>query len=731
MTNEVQLDGIGLTQMIRPVPPFDTSTPPSDGQALVWDSTAGKYRPGSGGSLPVLDLRDFAAGVGVGNSTADTAALEAAWAYMTASATSGVVASSPSDQYDISHSTLILPPGSITYTGTGLTDAGITGFAGRFAIRGAHSGTSEIRLSNASGRLIDIVSSTITRFDLADFQLRGGLGLFRHQRTSDNIFGDLAFRRLVLRSYTGCAIEWRSQNMPYVTVEGCTFRAADTLNTMGIALAGIANGSQILRNRFLLNRVHVKMQNGGCDVYLDGNDFLRFSTDRTNGPCTDLWLVPTATFVPAFGTGTGTHLTRSNKMGNENFQSGDFKVLVADEDTGSGSSNGTRWPDTTNASAGFLEGVTIAGTMYGAATALRSPIYSTTPNLYGLDVNIMHRGTSSLPDYIIELSSAALTAAAATYDVLRATNRVSLAGYGAGLSLKVVHPSNLKGLAETIDPGAQFAAAADAPMGGARGGSAWGDYSNILSGSGDVSSFVSNGLTKAGVGDSFGGSAESVEVTFAVGGTLVASLSSGAMVAGRQGWVEGLIRQGATDTMTRVGVRLQDASNNVYWQRIIDVPTDALRTSPFRFPFRPPVTGGSLVFYVVDTATDLPGAGSTGKARLERIRVYQAREPVQQQPRKEPLELTAGVKLREGTSSSRMGVATLVAGTVTVSTTSVTASSRIMLTPQTGISGAIGFVGVTARTAGTSFTITARDAAGATVTNDTRQVAWVILEPMS
>ena len=35
MTNEVQLDGIGLTQMIRPVPPFDTSIPPADGQALA------------------------------------------------------------------------------------------------------------------------------------------------------------------------------------------------------------------------------------------------------------------------------------------------------------------------------------------------------------------------------------------------------------------------------------------------------------------------------------------------------------------------------------------------------------------------------------------------------------------------------------------------------------------------------------------------------------------------
>lgn len=676
------------------------------------------------------DLREFGSNVATGDVAADTAALEAAWATMTASATSGRVTSSPTDQYDISRSTLLLPPGSITYSGTGLTDAGITGFAGRFAIRGAHCGTSEVRLSNAAGRLVDIASAALTRFELADFQVRGGAGLFRHQRTADNIFGDLAFRRLVLRAYTGCAIEWNSQNMPYVIVDGCVFRGADTLTTMGVALSGIANGSRITGNRFLLNRVHVKLRRGGNDVYLDGNDWLRFVTDRTNGPCTDLWLVPSPDY-PGNGAGAGTHITRSNKFGNENFLTGDYKILVADEATGA--NNGVQWPDTTTASAGYVEGITAHPTIYGASTALRSPIYSTCPNLYGWDVDLAHRGTTSLPDYLIELSTAALTAAAATYDPLRATNRVALTGAGAGVSTKVVHSSNLRGLAASLDPGVQLAASASAPMGAAAGGSAWGDYSNILAGTTGVTGFTSGGgVSKTGVSDSFGGSgAESVEVTFVSGGTLLGSLSSGAMTAGRQAWVEGLIRQGAAGTMTRLGVRMQDTTGNVYWQRVLDVPADAVKVAPFRFPFRPPVTGGAVVFYVVDPTTDLPGAGgTTGTVRLERVRVYQSREPVQLQPRKEPLELQAGLKLREGTADARQGVATLVAGTVTVSTTAVTANSRIMLTPQTGIAGAIGLLGVTARTAGTSFVITARDATGTTVTNDTRQVAWVLLEPM-
>ena len=82
-----------------------------------------------------------------------------------------------------------------------------------------------------------------------------------------------------------------------------------------------------------------------------------------------------------------------------------------------------------------------------------------------------------------------------------------------------------------------------------------------------------------------------------------------------------------------------------------------------------------------------------------------------------------GFKVKEG-SNAKMGVATLVAGTATVSTTAVTASSRIFLTRQT-TSGTLGSsVDVTAVSAGTSFTITAN---GSIL--DTSTVAWLLIEP--
>ena len=74
-----------------------------------------------------------------------------------------------------------------------------------------------------------------------------------------------------------------------------------------------------------------------------------------------------------------------------------------------------------------------------------------------------------------------------------------------------------------------------------------------------------------------------------------------------------------------------------------------------------------------------------------------------------------------GGTNPSAGVATMVAGVVVVSTTNVEANSLIMLTPQ-NTSGTAGSVYVSARTGGTSFTITSTNVL------DTRDIAWVIIK---
>lgn len=85
---------------------------------------------------------------------------------------------------------------------------------------------------------------------------------------------------------------------------------------------------------------------------------------------------------------------------------------------------------------------------------------------------------------------------------------------------------------------------------------------------------------------------------------------------------------------------------------------------------------------------------------------------------------TAGgrLRLKEGAGNSTMGRATLVAGTVVVNTTSVTAASEVFLTCQTP-GGTPGFLRVSTRTPGTSFTILSSSG------TDTSVVGWFIVEP--
>ncbi|MFJ8041220.1 hypothetical protein ACIRBX_12010 [Kitasatospora sp. NPDC096147] len=80
-----------------------------------------------------------------------------------------------------------------------------------------------------------------------------------------------------------------------------------------------------------------------------------------------------------------------------------------------------------------------------------------------------------------------------------------------------------------------------------------------------------------------------------------------------------------------------------------------------------------------------------------------------------------GLKLKEG-ANAKLGTTALAAGTATVTTTAITATSRVFLTAQTP-GGTPGALYVQTRTAGTSFTVKS------TSSTDTSTVAWLIVDP--
>lgn len=81
----------------------------------------------------------------------------------------------------------------------------------------------------------------------------------------------------------------------------------------------------------------------------------------------------------------------------------------------------------------------------------------------------------------------------------------------------------------------------------------------------------------------------------------------------------------------------------------------------------------------------------------------------------------AGLSIKEGTNA-KMGTCTLVAGTCTMSTTAVTANSRILCTSQVD-GGTPGYLRVSSRTAGTSYVVTSGSG------SDTSTIACMIVEP--
>lgn len=140
--------------------------------------------------------------------------------------------------------------------------------------------------------------------------------------------------------------------------------------------------------------------------------------------------------------------------------------------------------------------------------------------------------------------------------------------------------------------------------------------------------------------------------------------------------------------------------------------------------------GGDLKFNAgTGGASGTPGAGgiiqfftASTTSRTEHLRIQNTGEVLVTSA---PLQIgTAGFGLAvKAGANCKLNTAVLVAGTVTVANTSVTANSRIFLTSQTD-GGVVGFLRITAKSVGTSFTITSSSVL------DTSTVAWFIVEAM-
>jgi hypothetical protein len=286
---------------------------------------------------------------------------------------------------------LIFPPGNFTYGGTGLTGTTLE-------LEGAGPQNTVIILT-ASKYLIDD-PGVWGALSVIGIRTVGGAGAIRSTYTPAMVQAKMTIRDCEFRDYTGPCISNNSVDSPDWTIENNIFVGANGTTCIGIALSGLNDSCRIFGNSFRLNKVHLKLSEGGNNAYILANDFLRFEVGTAR---VDIWVVPDAD-----GTNSGSGLwIGANKFGNENRATDGTEPCILYADQGAGTYFGDKLPSLV-VSTGFISGHKTSGpTSYGNGGSPNTPfIRSYTPNVYGgLYSDITFGGTR--PTYVIEWAAGA------------------------------------------------------------------------------------------------------------------------------------------------------------------------------------------------------------------------------------------------------------------------------------------------------------------------------------
>lgn len=217
-------------------------------------------------------------------------------------------------------------PGTYNYNGAGSKPGS------NWTFRGAGIGQTIINLAPGSffidtGALCDSIT-------LTGFSFKGGKGCLQSRGTGTLVGRQKHIENCEFDAYTGCCISNNAFDNPYWKIKNNTFKGANTLTTMAIALAGNSDCSDIDDNSFLNDKVHIKCRDSGR-VGMKGNDLIQFS--MLNGQRVAIWLT-------APNNNRRQVLTAwDNKFGNENLSPTDYRVVILPELEGE--FNGDRLPD--------------------------------------------------------------------------------------------------------------------------------------------------------------------------------------------------------------------------------------------------------------------------------------------------------------------------------------------------------------------------------------------------
>lgn len=542
----------------------------------------------------VKDPRFGAVGIGAAGAALDTAAIIAADTYAQAQAFSGIFPTS----VPIITAVLYFPPGDYFFNGPSLN------FTTNSAIYLLGAGRQQTRIQIAAGIYLVDTDKLIYSTDVRGIHFNGGKGALRYSGTATNVQGTHVVEDCYFGNYTECAIGNDATDMPYWKIHRNIFYG--TITSIGVSLNGLTDLTTIEDNAFQNNLIHCKIGTNGTMAMIRNNDFLRFANGGGTA-LTDIWLVPGSQNVGLVGT-----QILNNRMGNENLSAIDYRILIADEDTSSGTDHLNYRPKLA-VSTQFASALKIKDNRVGGVAGSRELITSWTVQLSGLEARNDFYGTPIA--------------------TLRFGAGVNVPGGTQAALVNSFEASQIAGdpttqlLPEPVTP---WAGVFDDPNSLYQGypsvHSYWGsgsDPSYLDLTSTLLSAFNTGSGSGAVIADAIGGNT-AVEFT-ATGSGFLAFGQFLAPTANRIAFIEFDLKQGSSLPLPVLDFRVTNNanSNDIACRRLISIPPYWKR---IRIPFSLPSLTSTYNLAVLQISGF--SAGVATKFQIGRFRVYHAHEPI-------------------------------------------------------------------------------------------------------
>lgn len=507
--------------------------------------------------------------------------------------------------YTASHF-VFFPAGNYLYNGAGLdlTYFGMAGVAG---------GGSGITLG-ASSFLFNCTGAQ-TSLTITDMFFSNGLGVYHSSYTGGNVYSsEFTISDCTFKHFTQCAIGHNAGDWPNWKIQRCFF-IGNSPSAICVALDGLTDHCMVSDCGFGgTYLVGVKLGAGGNNAKLVNLDMTAGSVGTSNPAVSQIWVVPSTTINNAGG---GLVIDKI-KFGNEGLNPGvDYRIVYADQNTGTGTDFTTYPPALTAPSSGYIAGHRVLDVALNGSSGGGNPlVYSTTPTVQGCYYGPVI-SSGSVPSYILQFASVIMPLVGGKYNSTNIIGPVLLqteSSFGAGFDY-----CNVNAAAHIIDP-----------VGGYQQGS-------------NVTPFFGGGLNATGVtilsdaqASTFTGTATISAVTDGLGGTdaiqavfgttsqavSLPSISSALVKTDRPLWIEFDLLNSNGSPVTDVYFQINESATQEHLLNVMVAPNSA---GWMRYRYQTGMRSAAANL----TVSFLPGVSATvGTVSIGRVRLYHAREPV-------------------------------------------------------------------------------------------------------